>query len=162
MLDDGYNSLANTGSTQSNLSAGVQDGRCHTAAGEQRPSSGGYPNCSTIAEESSQDRASSLSASKSPASNSLQFSHVTCPLLKPDGASDDDNSQMFESTQSDNTRSSEAVIGQIDLAPPPVIFADKPAEGPRLTYQSPSKAGQRHDSHSPTKIQLPRQLTSPT
>ena len=189
-LDDGYNSLANTGSTQSNLSS---------RAGRELPDQPSRLNRikeknSSRSENSSEfspklpdrtehrhsvhscgvttphvHRHSTHSCNTEPAGchninnnsnhnnhnsssnttvDELHLSHLTCPLQRPDGQSDDEESlPLHEESLSlptdiqTSTESSSHKL-QSSLAPPPV-FADKlldnhtpkPAEGPRLLFK---------------------------
>ncbi|XP_067948545.1 uncharacterized protein [Watersipora subatra] len=103
-LDDGYNSLANTGSTQSNLSSRDREPPTTQRLNQikerpgssdrsssidnrtpQRPSS---HNCSIASPQ--QGKQSSCRGSTPYAANELQLSHITCPLNKPDGESDEE------------------------------------------------------------------------
>ena len=95
-LDDGYNSQANTGSTQSNLS-----GKCREIPD--------IPRLHRIKElvsrsERSIDSSplmntSSRNTNSNNSNNELHLSHLTCPLQRPDGASDTESSWETPSAQ---------------------------------------------------------------
>lgn len=151
-MDDGYNSLANTGSTQSNLSSGGRDvidvprlNRIRETQSSRSENSEFSPKLSSRSSNSRPaHRHSTHNCSALDSSKNTDASHITCPLQRPDGASDTE-SHSFDESSIPNLQSSQESTPLRDLtglsAPssdnmiaPPNVFADRPAEGKKLTY----------------------------
>lgn len=176
-LDDGYNSLANTGSTQSNLSSRGRDPvdvpRLNRIKEKHSSRSENSSEFSPKLPDRTQQRHSvhscgahtppthrhstysctldsphHLNTNNNSNIDDSRLSHVTCPLERPDGQSDNDETQSFNESLPPPLMQTSNESSPRNVAPPPV-FADKlndsstitrPAEGPRLVYIK-SRAG---------------------